>query len=262
MQAREGRFEGRVAVVTGSSGIGLGTARRLAREGARVALWGNDPARNAVAEAACDGLAVSVSTVDVTDAAAVGAAVAALDAGAGRIDALVNAAGLQTYGDLEATDGALWDRTLDVNLRALFLTSRAIFPVMKRGGGGSIVQVSSVQGHVNQRGVLAYATAKGAVHAMTRAMAVDCAAAGVRVNSVSPGSIRTPLLEFAAQEAAREGQSIDEVIAGFGAAHPLGRVGTVEEVAALIAFLASDEAGFCTGGDYLIDGGLSAALGV
>lgn len=255
------RFAGKVAVVTGSSGIGLGAARRLAREGASVTLWGLDPARNAEAEAACAGLAVTVRRVDVTDEAAVGAAVAEIEAEAGRIDVLVNAAGAQTYGDLEATDAALWDRTLDVNLRALFLTSRAVFPVMKRGGG-AIVHVSSVQGHVNQRSVLAYATAKGAVHAMTRAMAVDCAAAGVRVNSVSPGSIRTPLLEFAAAEAAGAGQSIDEVIAGFGAAHPLGRVGTVEEVAALIAFLASDEAGFCTGGDYLIDGGLSAALGV
>ncbi len=256
------RFAGKVAVVTGSSGIGLGAARRLAGEGATVALWGLDPARNAEAAAACAALAVTVARVDVTDEAAVTEAVAALEAGAGRIDVLVNAAGAQTYGDLEATDAALWDRTLDVNLRALFLTSRAVFPAMKRAGGGAIVQVSSVQGHVNQRGVLAYATAKGAVHAMTRAMAVDCAAAGVRVNSVSPGSIRTPLLEFAASEAAADGQSVEEVIAGFGAAHPLGRVGTVAEVAALIAFLASDEAGFCTGGDYLVDGGLSAALGV
>jgi NAD(P)-dependent dehydrogenase (short-subunit alcohol dehydrogenase family) len=257
------RFGGKVAVVTGSSGIGLGAARRLADEGATVALWGLDPERNAAAEAACAGLAVEVARVDVTDAAAVAAAVAALDAAAGRIDVLVNAAGLQTYGNLEATDGALWDSTLDVNLRACFVTSRAVFPVMKRGGGGAIVHVSSVQGHVNQRGVLAYATAKGAVHAMTRAMAVDCARAGVRVNSVSPGSIRTPLLEFGAGElAAARGVSVDEVIAGFGAAHPVGRVGNSDEVAALIAFLASDEAGFCAGGDYLVDGGLSAALGV
>jgi len=256
------RFAGKAAIVTGSSGIGLGAARRLAREGAWVALWGLDPARNAAADAACAGLPVTVSQVDVTDAEAVAAATDALEAEAGRIDVLVNAAGLQTYGDLEATDGALWDRTLEVNLKALLLTSRAAFPAMRRAGGGSIVHVSSVQGHANQKGVLAYATAKGAVHAMTRAMAVDCAAARVRVNSVSPGSIRTPLLEFSARALAGEGQSLEEVIAGFGAAHPIGRVGTVEEVAALIAFLASDEAGFCTGADYLIDGGLSAALGV
>jgi NAD(P)-dependent dehydrogenase (short-subunit alcohol dehydrogenase family) len=257
------RFAGRVAIVTGSSGIGLATAQRLAREGARVTLWGVDPERNATAEAACAGLAVIVAAVDVTDEAAVADAAAAVDARVGRIDVLVNAAGAQTYGDLATTDAALWDRTLDVNLRACFLTARAVFPAMARGGGGAIVHVSSVQGHVNQAGVLAYATAKGAVHAMTRAMAVDCARAGVRVNSVSPGSIRTPLLEFGAGElAAARGVSVDEVIAGFGAAHPVGRVGNSDEVAARIAFLASDEAGFCAGGDYLVDGGLSAALGV
>jgi NAD(P)-dependent dehydrogenase (short-subunit alcohol dehydrogenase family) len=243
--------------------MGLATALRLAEEGARVALWGVDPARNAAAEAACAGRAVAVMAVDVTDWAAVAAAAAEVEAREGRIDVLVNAAGAQTYGDLETTDPALWDRTMDVNLRACFLTARAVYPAMTRAGGGAIVHVSSVQGHANQANVLAYATAKGAVHAMTRAMAVDCAKAGVRVNSVSPGSIRTPLLEFGAGEiAAREGRTMEEVIEAFGAGHPLGRVGTAEEAAALIAFLASDEAAFCTGGDYLVDGGLSAAIGV
>jgi NAD(P)-dependent dehydrogenase (short-subunit alcohol dehydrogenase family) len=234
----------------------------MAGEGARVELWGVDSARNAHAEAACAGLAVTARRVDVTDEAAVAAAAEALAAREGRIDVLVNAAGVQTYGDLETTDGALWDRTLDVNLRACFLSSRHVFPAMKRGGGGSIVHVSSVQGHASQRNVLAYATAKGAVHAMTRAMAVDCAAAGVRVNSVSPGSIRTPLLEEGAAQLAGGGRTMEDVIAGFGAAHPLGRVGTVEEAAALVAWLASDEAAFCTGADYRIDGGLTASLGV
>lgn len=256
------RFEGRVAVVTGSSGIGLGAARRLAGEGAQVELWGVDPARNAEAEAACAGLAVTARRLDVTEEAAVAAAAGALAEREGRIDVLVNAAGVQTYGDLETTDGALWDRTLDVNLRACFLTSRYVYPAMKRVGGGAIVHVSSVQGHASQKGVLAYATAKGAIHAMTRAMAVDCAGAGVRVNSVSPGSIRTPLLEEGAAHLAGDGRTMEDVIACFGAAHPLGRVGTVEEAAALIVWLVSDEARFCTGADYRIDGGLTAALGV
>ena len=123
------------------------------------------------------------------------------------------------------------------------------------------MHVSSVQGHQNQRGVLAYATAKGAVHAMTRAMALDCAAARVRVNSVSPGSIRTPLLEFAAARQRRRPDA-GRGDRGLRLRASDRRVGTVEEVAALVAFLASDEAGFCTGADYLIDGGLSAALGV
>ena len=133
---------------------------------------------------------------------------------------------------------------------------------MKSRGSGAIVHVSSVQGFSNQNNVLAYATTKGAIHAMTRAMAVDCAKDNVRVNSVSPGSIRTPLLEFAAQEVAGVGSPIENTIAEFGKGHPLGRVGTIEETSELIAFLASDRAGFCTGGDYLIDGGLTAHLGV
>ena len=114
---------------------------------------------------------------------------------------------------------------MDVNLRACFLTARHLYPAMKRAGGGAIVHVSSVQGFANQYGVLAYATAKGAVHALTRAMAVDCAKHGVRVNSVSPGSIRTPLLEFGAAQLAKDGQTMEDVIASFGAGHPVGRVG-------------------------------------
>jgi meso-butanediol dehydrogenase/(S,S)-butanediol dehydrogenase/diacetyl reductase len=256
------RFENRVAVVTGSSGIGLGAARRLAREGAQVEMWGLDPARNAEAAAACAGLAITVAQVDVTDELAVEAAARALENREGRVDVLVNAAGVQTYGDLETTDSALWDRTMDVNLRACFLTARHLYPAMKRAGGGAIVHVSSVQGFANQYGVLAYATAKGAVHALTRAMAVDCAKHGVRVNSVSPGSIRTPLLEYGAAQLATDGQTMEDVIASFGAGHPVGRVGSIDEVAALIAWLASDEAAFVTGADYRVDGGLTAALGV
>ena len=133
---------------------------------------------------------------------------------------------------------------------------------MKARGGGAIVHVSSVQGHANQNAVLAYATSKGGIHALTRAQAVDAAKDGIRVNSISPGSVRTPLLEFAAQTVAGAGNPIEETIAEFGKAHPIGRVGTVEETSALIVFLCSDNAGFITGGDYLIDGGLTAGLGV
>jgi len=93
-------------------------------------------------------------------------------------------------------------------------------------------------------------------------MAVDCARDNIRVNSVSPGSIRTPLLEYGAEQLAGEGQGVEEMIAQFGKAHPIGRVGTIEETAELIAFLAGDRAGFCTGGDYLVDGGLMAHIGV
>jgi NAD(P)-dependent dehydrogenase (short-subunit alcohol dehydrogenase family) len=132
---------------------------------------------------------------------------------------------------------------------------------MKKRGGGSIINLASVQGHACQRGVVAYAASKGAIHSLTRALALDHAADNIRVNSISPGSVRTPMLARSAAHFA-PGVQAEEVFARFGSAHPLGRIGTPEEVAELAAFLASDKAGFCTGGDYLVDGGLLAGIGV
>lgn len=255
-------FDGKVAVVTGSSGIGLAAALKLAQEGARVFLGGIDDDYNAAAAQKAKATALSVHKVDVADEAQVAAWMKDAGTEAGGIDILVNAAAIQTYGDIETTDAAHWDRVMGINLRACYLTSHHVYPYMKPRGAGSIIHVASVQGHANQNNVLAYATTKGAVHALTRAMAVDCAKHNIRVNSVSPGSVRTPLLEFAAQEIAGAGNPIEETIASFGEAHPMGRVGTIDETSELIAFLASERAGFCTGGDYLIDGGLTAHIGV
>lgn len=254
-------FAGKVALVTGSSGIGLGAALRLARGGAKVFLCGIDDTHNQSAQQAGADLDITVSKLDVSNEPDVRNWITPIGEMQGHIDVLVNAAAIQTYGDISSTDSAHWDRVMAINLRSCFLTSHHAYSFMKTGGG-SIVHVSSVQGHGNQNNVLAYATTKGAIHAMTRAMAVDCAKDKVRVNSVSPGSVRTPLLEFAAQEVVGHGNDIEPAIAQFGAAHPIGRVGSVEETSELIAFLASDRAGFCTGGDYLIDGGLLAHLGV
>ncbi|MEM1285129.1 MAG: SDR family oxidoreductase [Pseudomonadota bacterium] len=254
-------FEGKVALVTGSSGIGLGAALRLARGGARVFLCGNDEAHNQRAIAAAQGLDVALAHVDISNEADVRGWIAPIGEAEGRIDVLVNAAAIQTYGNITTTDSAHWDKVMAINLRSCFLTSHHAYPFLK-AGGGAIVHVSSVQGHGNQNSVLAYATTKGAIHAMTRAMAVDCAKDKVRVNSISPGSVRTPLLEFAAQQVVGAGNDIEPAIAEFGNAHPIGRVGTVEETSELIAFLCSEKSGFCTGGDYLVDGGLLAHLGV
>ncbi len=255
-------FEGKVTVVTGSSGIGLGAALKLAREGADVYVCGIDEGHNRDAVRAGQGLALEVARVDVSDAAQVAEWINGIGEKTGGIDILVNAAAIQTYGTIETTDLAHWDRVMAVNLRSCYLTSHAAYPYMKKRGKGAIVHVSSVQGTSNQFNVLAYATTKGALHALTRAMAVDCARDNIRVNSLSPGSIRTPLLEFAAREIVGEGNPIEDAIAEMGAGHPIGRVGTIEETSELIAFLVSDRSGFCTGSDYRIDGGLTAVLPV
>lgn len=257
-----GEFDGKVALVTGTSGIGLAAALKLAREGASVHVCGINEKHNATALEAGAGLRFHVGKVDVSDENSVSGWIDQVTSREAGIDILVNAAAIQTYGTIETTDVAHWDRVIGVNLRSCYLTSHYAYPHMKRRGGGAIVHIASVQGHSNQNEVLAYATTKGAIHALTRAMAVDCAKDNIRVNSISPGSIRTPLLEFAAQKVAGEGNDIEETIEEFGKAHPIGRVGTVIETSELVAFLASDKAGFCTGGDYLIDGALTAHIGV
>lgn len=257
-----GEFDGKVAVVTGSSGIGLGAALHFAREGATVFVCGNDETHNAAAARAAGDLALSVTALDVSDPAQVEQWIAGIGDAQGGIDILVNAAAVQTYGTTETTDVEHWNRVIGINLTSYYLTSHFAYSYMKARGGGAIVHVASVQGHANQNAVLAYATSKGAIHALVRAQAVDAAKDNIRVNSISPGSVRTPLLEFAARTLVGEDGDIDEAIAGFGAAHPIGRVGTVEETSALIGFLCGDKSGFCTGGDFLIDGGLTAGIGV
>jgi len=257
-------FTSKVAAVTGTSGIGLDAALHLARLGARVFLAGidTDLNRQAADLAAGEGLAVSVHNVDVADEESVRDWAQQITGETDHLHALVNAAAIHSYGSVEDTSPETWDRTIAVNLRSCYLTSHVLYPLMKAAGAASIVHVASVQGHANQNRVLAYATTKGGIHALTRAMAVDCAADGIRVNSISPGSIRTPLLEFSARELATDGKSIDDMIAEFGASHPIGRVGMPAETSAMIAYLCSEAAGFVTGADMLIDGGLTSQLGV
>lgn len=255
-------LKGKVAVVTGSSGIGLGAALKLAELGAEVTICGNDDRHNAHAVTASAGCAVRVEKLDVGDEGQVARFAQDLSRRVAGVDVLVNAAAIQPYGTIETTTPEAWDLVMRTNLRSCFLMSHALYPMMKTRGGASIVHLASVQGHMNQRNVLAYATSKGAIHALTRAMAVDCARDGVRVNSISPGSIRTPLLEFAAREMAQPGASVEDTLKLFGSGHPVGRVGTVEEVADLIAYLAGPRSAFSTGSDFAIDGGLRAQLGV
>ncbi len=255
-------FENRIAIVTGTSGIGAAIAKRLAAGGCSVVACGIELAANQQLEqeARGDGLVLCVEHCDVSQPDQVEAMVVKA-AATGGLDIIVNAAAIHPFGTAVETDPETWNRCLAVNVGSIFLLAHFGIPEMKKRGGGSIVNLSSVQGHACQRGVAAYATSKGAVHSLTRALALDHAADHIRVNSISPGSIRTPLL---ARSAAHFGPDLPEekVFERFGASHPLGRIGTPEEVAELAAFLVSDKAGFCTGGDYLVDGGLLAGIGV
>jgi NAD(P)-dependent dehydrogenase (short-subunit alcohol dehydrogenase family) len=259
-----GSFAHKVAVVTGGgSGIGLAAARALASAGATAILYGSDEAvlTRAAQELGTEGLRARAVVGDVSNSASVRSLLNLVDMEFKRLDFIVNSAAIQPYGTVETMDEKQWDRVLAINLKGIYLTGHYGIPLMRKTGGGSIVNVASVQGLACQTNLAAYVASKGAVLALTRSMALDCAKDGIRVNSVCPGSIDTPMLRFAAADNRGSGTP-DDVIKQWGSAHPIGRVGRAEEVGAMIAFLCSSGAGFCTGGQYLIDGGLLARLGV
>jgi meso-butanediol dehydrogenase/(S,S)-butanediol dehydrogenase/diacetyl reductase len=257
-------FEGRIALVTGTSGIGRACAIRLAQGGARVLALGIDENANAELGAAASAGKLSIVSrlTDVAVADQVEAAVSEAVSRFGGLDIIVNSAAIHPYGDAVATSPETFARCMAVNVGSIHLTAHFGVPEMRKRGRGAIVNISSVQGFNCQAGVAAYVASKGAIHAITRAMALDFAADEIRVVSVSPGSVRTPILELAARTFDGPDADIDAVFARFGAAHPLGRIGEPEEIAELVAFLASDKAGFITGTDHRIDGGLTAGVGV
>ncbi|MGH9587783.1 MAG: SDR family NAD(P)-dependent oxidoreductase [Acidobacteriaceae bacterium] len=256
-------FENKSVLVTGTTGIGRAVALRFATGAASVMACGIDQAANQslADEAAKRSLNLHVHHADVSNPQSVRALVEATVNKLGGIDILINAAAIHPFGTVLETDPETWNRCMAVNVGGIFLLSRAAIPEMKKRGGGSILNLASVQGYACQKGVAAYATSKGAIHSLTRALALDHAADNIRVNSISPGSIETPMLARSAGHFT-PGAPLSEVFARFGAAHPIGRIGKPEEIADLTAYLASEKAAFCTGSDFVIDGGLLAALGV
>ena len=256
-------FEDRIAIVTGTTGIGRAVALRLARGGARVLACGIDSVANneLASHVNTERVAIEVRQVDVAKQAEVSGAVNAAITLFGGLDIIVNAAAIHPFGTAVEISFETWNACLQVNVTSIFLFAHFGIPEMKKRGGGAMVNLASVQGYACQQGVAAYAASKGAIHSLTRALALDHAKDGIRVNSISPGSIQTPMLEFAARRFSPD-LPVAEVFQRFGDAHPMGRIGTPEEVAEMTAFLVSDRASFCTGGDYLVDGGLKAGLAV
>jgi 2-hydroxycyclohexanecarboxyl-CoA dehydrogenase len=248
------RLEERIALVTGgASGIGAATARRLAAEGGRVAIADLDVDGARAIAGEIDGAAVPM---DVTDAASVRAGVAAAEEALGPIDVLVNNAGTDRFAFFVNTDEELWDFVLRVNLRGTIAVTHAVLGGMQSRGRGAIVNVASEAGRVGSQGSVIYSAAKGGVISFTRAVAREAARYGVRANAVAPGPIDTPLLAAAAERYGEIGERLKQ---GMIDATVMRRIGRPEEVAATIAFLASDDASYLTGQTLNVSGGLSMA---
>jgi 2-hydroxycyclohexanecarboxyl-CoA dehydrogenase len=245
------RLEGRTALVTGgASGIGAATARRLAADGERVAVGDLDLDGARAVAGELDGIATEL---DVADTGSVARAVDATTAALGPVDVLVNNAGTDRFGFFLNTDEALWDLVLGVNLRGVLACTHAVLPAMHERGG-VIVNVASEAGRVGSQGSATYSAAKAGVIGFTKAIARESARFGVRCNAVAPGPIATPLLDSAPEQLGELGARLRQAMID---ATAVRRIGEPDEVAAVIAFLASDDASYVTGQTVNVSGGLS-----
>ncbi len=246
-----GRLAGKVAVVTGAGqGLGEAIARLFAREGACLVLADlrTAPLAAVVESIVADGGQAVAVQVDVATDTGCRTMIDTAIGRHGSIDILVNNAGIAGKGSVTEISEEAWDRVMDVNLKAIFLASRHAVPHMERAGSGSIVCIASVAGLTGERNQVAYNTSKHGVIGLVRCMALDHAAAGIRVNAVCPGALHTPLLD----------PLTDERLARLSSLHATERLGRPEEVAHTVLHLASDESSFVTGAAFAVDGGYTA----
>lgn len=254
MKEAGGEVAGRVAIVTGAaSGIGLATALRLADEGGTVILMDRDAAGLERALAALPAGDHRAMTLDVTDEGGWAAAAATIERETGQLDILVNNAGFGVFRSIADTSFEHWRAILAVNLDSIFLSCRALLPLLARSvAGGSIVNMSSIRGIAGGINAASYCAAKGGVRLFTKALALECAALGnrVRANSIHPGHILTPLTASAHDDPQVHARLVADI--------PAGRLGTPEEIADAILFLASDRSRYMTGAELVVDGGSTA----
>jgi NAD(P)-dependent dehydrogenase (short-subunit alcohol dehydrogenase family) len=263
------RFAGRIAIVTGAGSVGPGwgngraIAVGLAREGATVI--GVDRALAPMAETAeriaAEGGRFETATLDVTDGAAIARLAADIAARHGRIDVLVNNVGGSAPGGPVEMAEEVWDLQIDTNLKSVFLTLKHVLPVMQRQGGGAVVNLASTSGiRFTGAAQVAYAASKAGVIQLSRVVAVQYAAQGIRVNTVVPGQMHTPMVEvrLAGQ---RAGGDVAALVQQRLARIPMGFAGDGRDTAAAVLFLASDEARFITGTELVVDGGMSVRCG-
>ncbi len=248
------RLEGKVALISGGArGMGAAEARLFAREGAKVTIGDvlEEEGRRVEAEInETEGEALFVK-LDVTSESDWREAISATVARFGRLDILVNNAGIVASGVLEDTTSSQWDEIMEVNVKGAFLGSKASIPEMRKVGGGSIINISSISGNIGQDDVQpVYNASKGAVRILTKSTAVQYGKEGIRVNSVHPGTVDTPMIA---------GMMDDPEVAAYELAQiPLGRIAAPEEIAYGALFLASDESSYLTGSELMIDGGYTA----
>ncbi len=250
-------LSGKVALVTGAGrGIGRACALRLAAEGAKVVAAGRQaaPLLQTVQQITARGGEGKAIPADVSSSDDVATLLGALEQSFGRLDIVVNNAGTHLVADVERTSEQDWDRVLDVNLKGTYLVCRAAIPLVRRSGGGSIINIGSILSIVGMKDRAAYCASKGGVLLLSKAMALDLAPDKIRVNCVCPGAVLTEMMEGIL------GRTPDPIAALQSRLTqiPLGRMGSPEEVAALVGYLASDEAAWLTGAAIPLDGGATA----
>lgn len=252
-------LEGKIIAVTGAAtGIGKAVAIQAAQKEAKVALLDiNEQEINSLEEQLkLQSFEVLALPTDVSKPNSVEIAIKKIIDKWGSIDGICNSAGIQTYGSITETSQELWDKTISTNLNSIYLMCHFGLKHMCKKKSGSIVNVSSVQALATQPKVAAYAASKAAILALTKSMAVDYGALGIRINAVLPGSIDTPMLRHSAELTG----NAEKALADWGNLHALKRIGNPEEVANLCTFLLSDQASFITGSQMVIDGGLTSQL--